>query len=223
MQRGELARRIDHTLLGPKATRSGVTRLCEEGVRHGVASVCVDPYYASTARKALGDSSVKLCVVVGFPQGLTTPEAKAFEAKQAIGAGADELDMVINVSALKDGDEAAVLEDIRGVCAAAQASPHPVLVKVILEMAHLTEEEKVLGANLAKSAGADFVKTSTGFGSGGATIEDVALLRKTVGAEMGVKAACGIRDYETAVAMIEAGATRIGASRTLDILDAANS
>ena len=223
MQRSELAQRIDHTLLGPKATKSGVTKLCEEGVRHGVASVCVDPYHASTAKAALGDSSVKLCVVVGFPHGMTTPEAKAFEARQAIGAGADELDMVINVAALKDADEQAVLKDIRGVCSAAQASSHPVQVKVILEMVHLTEEEKVLGASLAKAAGADFVKTSTGFGPGGATIEDVALLRKTVGEEMGVKAAGGIRDYATAVAMIEAGATRIGASRTLDILDAADS
>jgi len=153
---------------------------------------------------------------------MSTAEVKAFEAKKAIAAGADELDMVINVAALKEGDYSTVEADIRAVCTAAAAAPRPVSVKVILEMAHLTEKEKVAGATLAKAAGAHYVKTSTGFGPGGATVEDVALLRATVGTEMGVKAAGGIRDYDAALAMIDAGADRIGASRTADILAGAD-
>jgi deoxyribose-phosphate aldolase len=221
MRRSELAQYIDHTLLGSKASRVGVVTLCEEGMENGVASVCVDPCYAKAARQALSDSAVKLCVVIGFPHGLTTPQAKAFEAQEAIDHGAEELDMVVNVCALKEGDEEGVLADIGAVVSAAREAPRPVSVKVILETAALTEEEKRLGAKLAKDAGADYVKTSTGFGPGGATVEDVALLRAAVGPDMGVKAAGGIRDYETALAMIEAGATRIGASRTLAILDGA--
>lgn len=219
LSRNELARRIDHTLLGPVATKAGVKKLCEEAIQYGVASVCVNPCHASLAKKYLADSKVLLCVVVGFPHGMSTKETKAFEAQKAIAAGADELDMVVNVAALKEGDFALAEDDIRAVCTEAEKAPKPVHVKVIIETALLSEEEKVAGAILTKSAGAQFVKTSTGYGPGGATLEDVALLRKTVGDEMGVKAAGGIRDAATAEAMIEAGASRIGASRTVEILD----
>ncbi len=219
MRRAELAKRIDHTLLGPTATKEAVRRLCEEAMQYGVAAACVSPCHVELVRDYLKDSDVKTCAVIGFPHGMNTGETKAFEAQKAIAAGADELDMVINVGALKEGDYVAVTEDIRGVCIAAEKAPRPVVVKVILETALLTEEEKVAGATLAKAAGAHFVKTSTGFGPGGATVEDVALLRATVGKDMGVKAAGGIRDAETAIAMIEAGADRIGASRTAAILE----
>ena len=221
MKRTELAKRIDHTLLGPTATEEDVRRLCEEAIEYGVAAACVNPCHVGLVRDLLKDSDVKTCAVIGFPHGMTTSDTKAFEAQRAIASGADELDMVINVGALKEGDYATVTEDIRDVCRAAEKAPRPVHVKVILEMALLTKEEKVAAATLAKAAGADFVKTSTGFGPGGATSEDVALLRATVGKEMGVKAAGGIRDAETAVAMIEAGADRIGASRTEAILEGA--
>ncbi|MFC2095784.1 deoxyribose-phosphate aldolase [Candidatus Bipolaricaulota bacterium] len=219
LSRNELAKKIDHTLLGPTASKEGVKKLCEEAVQYGVASVCVNPCHAAVAKSFLGDSEVLLCVVVGFPHGMSTKETKAFESQKAIAAGADELDMVINVAALKEGDLALVEDDIRAVWSAAGKAPKPVAVKVILEMALLTEEEKVAGAILTKSAGAQFAKTSTGYGPGGATLEDVALLRKTVGNDMGVKAAGGIRDAATAQAMIDAGASRIGASRTVEILD----
>jgi len=219
VRREELAKMIDHTLLGPTATREGVEKLCEEGIRYGVASVCVNPCHVPLARKLTADSAVKVCAVIGFPHGMTTAEVKGFEAEKAIASGAEELDMVINVAALKEGDYEAVLADIRGVCAAARKAPGEVLVKVILETALLEEGEKVAGAILAVAGGADFVKTSTGFGPGGATVEDVALLRRTVGDKTGVKAAGGIRDASTAIAMIEAGATRIGASRTAAILE----
>jgi len=178
MKRAELAKRIDHTLLGPAATTEEVRQLCEEAIRYGVASACVNPCHVELVRDCLKDSDVKTCAVIGFPHGATTSETKAFEAQKAIASGADELDMVINVGALKEGDYGAVTEDIRGVCIAAEKAPRPVHVKVILEMALLTEEEKVAGATLAKAAGAHFVKTSTGFGPGGATVEDVALLRR---------------------------------------------
>jgi len=220
MKRAELAKRIDHTLLGPTATKEEVDRLCEEGVRFGVASICVNPCHVGRVRACLEDSPVKTCAVVGFPHGMNTSETKVFEAQKAIAAGADELDMVVNVAALKEGDYAMVTQDIRGVCGVAEKAPRPVIVKVILEMALLTEKEKVAGATLAKAAGAHFVKTSTGFGPGGATVEDVALLRATVGDDTGVKAAGGIRDAETAISMIKAGADRIGASRTAAILEA---
>jgi deoxyribose-phosphate aldolase len=220
MKRAELAKRIDHTLLGPTATKAGVRQLCKEAVQYGVAAACVSPCHVELVRQCLKDSDVKTCAVVGFPHGMSTTDVKAYEAQKAIAAGADELDMVINVAALKEGDYAAVTEDIRAVCAAAAKAPRSVSVKVILEMALLTDEEKIAGATLAKAAGAQFVKTSTGFGPGGATAEDVALLRATVGDDMGVKAAGGIRDAETANAMIEAGASRIGASRTVSILEA---
>ena len=219
MRREELAKMIDHTLLGPTATREGVKKLCEEANRYGVASVCVNPCHVSLARELTVDSPVKVCAVIGFPHGMTTAEVKGFEAEKVIAVGAEELDMVINVAALKEGDYEAVLADIRSVCAAARKAPADVLVKVIIEAALLEEEEKIAGAILAVAGGADFVKTSTGFGPGGATIEDVALLKKTVGDRIGVKAAGGIRDAATAIAMIEAGASRIGASRTASILE----
>ena len=222
MHRTELAKRIDHTLLGPTASAEAVVRLCEEALEFGVAAACVNPCHVELVRERLGDSDVRTCAVIGFPHGMNAAATKAFEAQKAVAAGADELDMVINVAALKEGNYAAVIGDIRGVCEAAQKAPRPVCVKVILEMALLTEEEKVAGATLAKAAGAHYVKTSTGFGPGGATVEDVKLLRATVGPRMGVKAAGGIRDYETAVAMIDAGADRIGASRTAEILAGAD-
>jgi len=209
---------IDHTLLGPTATREGVKRLCAEADRYGFASVCVNPCHVALARSLLRDSSVKVCAVIGFPHGMTTGEVKGFEAEKAIAAGASELDMVLNVAALKEGDYETVLSDIRAVCDAARKAPGKVLVKVILETALLETQEKVAGAILAKAGGADFVKTSTGFGPGGATVEDVALLRRTVGEGMGVKAAGGIHDYDTAIKMIAAGATRIGASHSLEII-----
>jgi len=222
MRRDELAKRIDHTLRGPTASRAAVSALCEEAVRVGAASACVNPCHAAIVRDAVEGTPVKVCVVIGFPHGMTTSATKAAEAREAIADGADELDMVINIGALKDGDLEFVRADIAAVCAAARTADRPVVVKVILETALLTDDEKVTAATLAKDTGADFVKTSTGFASGGATVEDVALLRKTVGPKMGVKASGGVRDYETAVAMIDAGADRIGASRTLAILDGAD-
>ena len=221
MRKAELAKMIDHTLLGPTASRKGVVELCREAKKYGFASVVVNPCHVHLARDLLQDSPIKVCAVIGFPHGMTTSEVKAYEAQKAIAAGADELDVVINIAALKEGDYATILEDIRGVCATGEKAPRSILVKVILETALLEEAEKVAGAILAKAGGADFVKTSTGFGPAGATVEDVALLRRTVGEGMGVKAAGGIRDYETAVAMIAAGANRIGASRSVSILEGA--
>ena len=218
MNRSELAARIDHTLLGPAATRGAVERLCAEAVRFGVASACVDLRYAATAKKALAGSSVRLCVVVGFPQGMTATSVKAFETREAIAAGAEEIDMVIPVGVLKERDLVELRADIAAVCAVAHGARPRAAVKVILETCLLTDEEKELGAREAVAAGADYVKTSTGFSSAGATVADVALLRRVVGPEIGVKAAGGIRDTATALAMIAAGATRIGASRTGDIL-----
>jgi len=223
MKRSELAKTIDHTLLGPAASTESVRSLCAEARQMNVASVCVNPCHVALVSGLLEGSSVKACAVIGFPHGMTASAAKAFEAEEAIAAGADELDMVINVGALKEGNVAFVENDIQAVCTVAKAASRPVSVKVILETALLTDAEKVEGARLVKSAGADYVKTSTGFASGGATVEDVALLRRTVGPKMGVKAAGGIRDYDTAVAMIEAGATRLGASRTASILEGADS
>jgi deoxyribose-phosphate aldolase len=221
MRKQELAGRIDHTLLGPTAPREDVKKLCAEAVRYGFASVCVNPCHVAVAREALEGSTVPVCAVIGFPHGMTSTAAKAYEAERAVEAGARELDMVVNVAALKEGDYRRVLDDIRAVCAVRDKAPATLTIKVILETALLEDEEKVTGAVLTKAAGADFVKTSTGFGPAGATVEDVALLRRAVGPTMGVKAAGGIRDYETAVAMIEAGATRIGASRSIAILEGA--
>ena len=221
MNKRELAKMIDHTLLGPTASAAGVRKLCDEAKEYGFASVCVNPCHAALARELLGGSAQKVCVVIGFPHGMSTSEVKGFEAEKAIADGADELDMVINVAALKARDYRTVSQDIRAVCAAAEKAPHGALVKVILETALLDDMEKRAGAILAKAAGADFVKTSTGFASGGATVDDVALLRETVGPQMGVKAAGGIHTYEEAVALIDAGATRIGASRSVTIVEGA--
>jgi len=221
MRKAELARLIDHTVLGPDTSPADVERVCQEAIRHGFFSVCVPPTYVALARGLLRETQVKVCTVVGFPHGQHKPEVKAFEAKEALDDGADEVDMVINVAALKAGDYQAVLADIRGVREALSKAPRRVVLKVILECALLTDEEKEAGAILVKEAGADFVKTSTGFGPGGATPEDVALLRRVVGEDFGVKAAGGIRDYATALRMIQAGANRLGASRSLAILEGA--
>jgi deoxyribose-phosphate aldolase len=206
---------IDHTLLRPEGTYSQVAQLCEEAAQFHFASVCLNPVHVAAAAELLRGTGVAVCTVVGFPLGATTTEVKAFEARQAIGDGASEIDMVIHVGALKSGDFAAVEADIRRV---ARECGRAALLKVIIEAALLTDEEKVQACALAQLAGADFVKTSTGFGPGGATLHDVELMRRTVGEDLGVKAAGGIRDRETAEAMIQAGADRIGASASVKIL-----
>jgi deoxyribose-phosphate aldolase len=210
----EMAKLIDHTLLKPDATRDEVKKLCDEARRHGFASVCVNTTWVPVAKTLLRGSGVMTCAVVGFPLGAMTPSAKAYEAREAVRQGADEIDMVINLGALKSRDYETVFEDICKVVKASGAAR----VKVILETGNLTQEEKIIGITLAKLAGAHFVKTSTGFGKGGATVEDVALMRKLVGAEMGVKASGGIRTREDAEKMALAGANRIGASASVAIV-----
>jgi deoxyribose-phosphate aldolase len=212
--RSDLAAMIDHTLLKPEATREDVRKLCEEAKQYGFYSVCVNPAHVATAARLLAGSAVKVCAVVGFPLGANAPAAKAFEAREAVRAGAREVDMVVNIGALKEGDYPRVLEDIHGVVEAARSYP----VKVILETGGLTDEQKVVGCVLAKCAGAAFVKTSTGFGPGGATTGDVALMRRVVGPEMGVKASGGVRTTEDADKMVQAGADRIGASASVAIV-----
>jgi deoxyribose-phosphate aldolase len=201
---------VDHTLLKPEATEADITRLCEEAARYRFASVCVNPSWVKTSACALRGSGVPVCTVVGFPLGATLADVKAYETRRAIFDGAREIDMVINIGALKSGDDCAVEYDIRSVVEAAHAEG--VLVKTIIETALLTDEEKVRACLAAKRAGADFVKTSTGFAKSGATVADVALMRRTVGPELGVKAAGGVKGIEDARAMLQAGATRIGAS-----------
>jgi deoxyribose-phosphate aldolase len=208
-----VARAIDHTLLKPNATQDEVGKLCREAKEYCFASVCVNPSYVALCARLLSGSGVKVCTVVGFPLGSTTPTVKAIEARDAIANGADEIDMVMNVGALKSGNDAMVLDDIRAVREATRGK----VLKVILETGLLTNEEKVRACKLSKQAGADFVKTSTGFGAGGATVEDIRLMRETVGPTMGVKASGGVRDAKTAEAMIAAGATRIGASASIAI------
>ncbi|HPD07363.1 MAG TPA: deoxyribose-phosphate aldolase [Candidatus Bipolaricaulis sp.] len=215
MTKAELAKMIDHTVLGPETGRAAVRQACAEAAQHGFYAVCIPPGHAAWAKSLLRDTGVRLCTVVGFPHGQHKPEVKACEARAAVDDGADEVDMVVDVAALKEGDRSRVLADIRAV---REAAPRPIVLKVILECCLLSSEQKVAGAKLAQEAGADFVKTSTGFSTGGATVEDVALLRRTVGAALGVKAAGGIRDYETALRMIQAGANRIGASKGVQIL-----
>jgi len=210
----DLARYIDHTLLKPDATRDEIKQLCEDARRYHFASVCVNTTWAPLCKSLLASSGVMVCSVVGFPLGAMAPAAKAFEAREAVRAGADEIDMVINIGALKSRDYTLVLDDIRKVVEAAR----PAKVKVILETGALTLEEKIVGITLAKIAGAHFVKTSTGFGPGGATVEDVALMRKLVGDEMGVKASGGVRTQEDAKRMVAAGADRIGASASVAIV-----
>lgn len=209
-----LAGLIDHTLLKPEATRADVVTLCEEARQHRFASVCVNTTWVPVARALLANSGVKVCAVVGFPLGAMTPAAKAFEAREAVRQGADEIDMVINIGALKSRDYETVFEDICRVVKAAA----PALVKVILECGSLDDEEKVIGCTLSKTAGAAFVKTSTGFGKGGATAEDIALMRRVVGPRMGVKASGGVRSTDDATRMVAAGATRIGASASVAIV-----
>jgi deoxyribose-phosphate aldolase len=211
-----LASMIDHTLLKPEATRAQVEQLCDEAKQHSFASVCVNPAYVRLCAQQLEGSSVKVCAVVGFPLGATLPEVKAFETQQALDAGATEIDMVINIGALKSQDHDLVVRDIAAVVGTAHA--RNALVKVIIETALLTNDEKTLACLLAQSAGADFVKTSTGFGPAGAKVEDVALMSRVVGPTMGVKAAGGIRTLADAEKMMAAGATRIGASASVKIM-----
>jgi deoxyribose-phosphate aldolase len=210
-----LAAVIDHTLLKPAASRDEIVALCEEARRYSFASVCVNPCYVSLCAQLLRLTNVKVCTVVGFPLGANRPDVKAFETERAIADGANEIDMVANIGALKSCDDGLVERDIRAVV---QACRSIAVSKVIIEAALLTDEEKVRVCRIAKSAGADFVKTSTGFGPGGATANDVRLMRAAVGDEMGIKAAGGIRDQETAREMVEAGATRIGASASVRIV-----
>ena len=210
-----IAKLIDHTLLRPDATQAQIQRLCDEARTHGFASVCVSPVWVRFAKEQLQGAGLKVCTVIGFPLGATTPQVKAFEAQDAIQNGADELDMVLNIGALKAGDIDAVLDDIRTVRKATAGK----ILKVILETALLTDTEKVTACQLAAQAGADFVKTSTGFNGGGATAEDVALMRQHIPAVMHVKASGGIRTRANAEKMIAAGAERIGTSSGVEIVE----
>ena len=211
----KLNKYIDHTLLKPDASQEQIETLIEEAKKYDFASVCVNPTWVSFAAQALKATDVKVCTVIGFPLGANTPELKAFETSNAIQNGANEIDMVINIGALKSRNFDLVERDIRAVVEAAKGT----LVKVIIETCLLTDDEKVKACQIAQKAGADFVKTSTGFSTGGATVEDVALMRKTVGPDMGVKASGGARSYEDALAFIKAGATRIGASSGVAIME----
>ncbi|MDT0162035.1 deoxyribose-phosphate aldolase [Bacillus sp. AG4(2022)] len=211
-----VAKMIDHTLLKADATKEQIEVLCSEAKEYSFASVCVNPAWVSYASELLEGSGVDVCTVIGFPLGASTPEVKAFETKNAIENGATEVDMVINIGALKSGSSDLVEADIRAVVEVAKGKA---LTKVIIETSLLTEEEKVLACELAVKAGTDFVKTSTGFSTGGATVEDIRLMRKTVGPEIGVKASGGVRSTEDAQQMIEAGATRIGASSGVAIVN----
>ena len=213
----KLNKYIDHTILKPEITQEQVEKILSEAKEYDFASVCVNPTWVSLAAESLKDSDVKVCTVIGFPLGANTSAVKAFETKDAIANGADEIDMVINIGALKAGNDALVLDDIKAVVDASGDK----LVKVIIEACLLTDEEKVRACQLSKEAGADYVKTSTGFSTGGATVADVALMRKTVGPDMGVKASGGARSYEDAIAFIEAGASRIGASSGVAIMNGA--
>ncbi|WP_433945694.1 deoxyribose-phosphate aldolase [Paenibacillus sp. SN-8-1] len=211
---------IDHTLLRADATKAEITKLTEEAKKYEFASVCVNPTWVAYCAEQLAGTPVKVCTVIGFPLGANTSEVKAFEAANAIQNGAGEVDMVINIGALKDGNHELVKQDIKAVVDAAAGKA---LVKVIIETCLLTDEEKVRASQLAAEAGADFVKTSTGFSTGGATPEDVALMRRTVGDQMGVKASGGVRSLEDMTKMVEAGATRIGASSGVKIMEGGQS
>ncbi|MDV2683076.1 deoxyribose-phosphate aldolase [Alkalihalophilus sp. As8PL] len=212
-----IANLIDHTALKADTTKEQILTLCAEAKEYKFASVCVNPTWVKLAAEQLKDAEgVEVCTVIGFPLGANTPEVKAFEVKNAIENGATEVDMVINIAALKDKDNELVERDIRAVVEAAKGKA---LTKVIIESCLLTDEEKVRACELSVKAGADFVKTSTGFSTGGATVEDIALMRKTVGPELGVKASGGVRDLEGARAMVDAGATRIGASAGVSIVN----
>lgn len=214
-----IAKMIDHTLLKPDATQDQIAQLCYEARTYGFAAVCVNPSYVELCSQLLQGTPVHVCTVVGFPLGATPPEVKGYEAQQAIEDGASEVDMVINIGALKSKDYALVERDIATLARICHAGG--AVLKVIIEAALLTDEEKVIASQLAKAAGADYVKTSTGFGPGGATVHDVELMRRAVGPEMGIKAAGGIKSYEDAKAMVAAGATRIGASAGIKIVQQA--
>ncbi len=215
MNKIKLASYIDHTILKPDATEGELIKLCEEAKEHQFFSVCINPCYIEKAKELLKGSETKICTVVGFPLGQMTTELKSYETKEAVFLGAEEVDMVINIGKLKDKDYDYVLEDIRAVVLAAGG----VLTKVIIETCLLTDEEKVKACELAKAAGADFVKTSTGFAKAGATKEDIKLMRDTVGPDMGVKASGGIRSLSDAMTMIENGATRLGLSASVAIVN----
>jgi len=212
---GDLAKTIDHTLLKAEAPQAQVEKLCQEAAEYNFASVCINPTWVPLSCQLLRGTSVMVCTVIGFPLGATTTETKAFEAHQAVEGGASEIDMVINIGRLKSGDYDAVEHDIYHVVRASA----PAHVKVIIETCFLTDDEKIKACVLAQEAGAHFVKTSTGFGPGGAKIEDITLMRRVVGEYMGVKASGGIREYETAAQMIEAGASRLGASASIAIVE----
>ena len=210
----KLNKLIDHTLLKPEATKAQIEKLCGEAKEYNFKSVCVNSYYVKYAKELLKGSDVLVCTVIGFPLGQNTTEVKVAETKDAIKNGADEIDMVINIGALKSKDEDYVLNEIKEIRNACKGKT----LKVIIETCLLTDEEKITACKLSKEAGADFVKTSTGFSTHGATIEDVKLMRETVGEDMGVKASGGIRDKETALKMVEAGATRLGVSAGVEIV-----
>ena len=212
----KLEQYIDHTLLKPQASEEEIIKVCAQAKEYKFASVCVNAYYTSLVRRELEGSNVKTCIVIGFPLGATTKEVKAFEAKQAIENGAEEVDMVVNVGAIKSNKYDVVKQDIKAVVDAASGRA---LVKVILETCLLTDEEKVKVCEIAKEVGANFVKTSTGFSTGGATVHDIKLMRQTVGEEMGVKASGAVRTTQDAKAVIEAGASRIGASSSIVIVE----
>jgi len=213
---GAVSSMIDHTLLKPEATRTDIEKLCREAAEFHFATVCVNPVWVAVAASRLRGTGVGVCSVVGFPLGATTADVKQYETRRAIYDGASEIDMVINIGALKSGDLRTVERDIEAVVEPCRQCG--ALSKVIIEAALLTDEEKITASTLTKAAGADFVKTSTGFGPGGATVADVALMRRVVGAEMGVKAAGGVRDLEGLKAMVAAGATRVGASAGVKIV-----
>ena len=210
-----MARFIDHTLLKADSTKEEIIQLCKEAKQYQFKTVCVNPFWVKTAAEQLRGTEVGVATVVGFPLGATSTFTKVAETRDAIAAGATEIDMVINIGALKSNDEMTVYQDIRQVVRAAEGQA---AVKVIIETGYLSDEEKKRACMIAKEAGADFVKTSTGFGPGGATVEDIQLMREAVGPQIGVKASGGVRDFETAKAMIEAGATRIGASAGVAIV-----
>jgi len=214
-----LAQMIDHTILKPDASRGQIEKLCQEAKEYQFCSVCVNPAYVKLAADLLAGSGVKVCTVIGFPLGAATPMVKALETRDAVANGAEEVDMVINIGALKSGDLPLVARDIAAVV---EAAGERALTKVIIETCLLTDEEKITACLLAKYAGADFVKTSTGFSTGGATVEDIALMRRVVGPDMGVKASGGVRDRQAAMAMIQAGANRIGTSSGVKIVQDAS-
>jgi deoxyribose-phosphate aldolase len=219
IDRPDLAAMVDHTVLKPETTTKDIERFCAEAKEYHFASVCINPTHVKLAVKLLQGSGVKVCTVIGFPLGANTPFVKAMEVRDAIANGAQEVDMVINIGALKDGNYDLVSQDIKAVVDAAKGQA---LTKVIIETSALTDQEKIKACLLAKNAGADFVKTSTGFGKGGATVEDITLMRKTVGPEMGVKASTGVKDRAITEALVKAGANRFGTSSGILIATGVN-